>query len=353
MLQRTVGWWLAGCVCVPAWSRAQEVAPHDVPLHDAGLAAVVAPVQSLTFYFDNDGTFVRPNDNTDRHYTSGQGFSLAWRGAGTGFEDALGLAPAKTAAGLVVAQQIFTPDNIDQPPEPGDRPYAGFLFVGGFWQREKSDVLDHVQLDVGVVGPSSQAEFVQESIHDLFDAPDPDYDDQLEDELQVNLILRRKWRVGLGETVLAGQPIGWQLIPRVDLELGTTFRRASAGGLLRVGYQLPDDFGPGRLTDVASETTLTFEGRDTGLSVYLFGGAVARYVEFNTLLDGSFSRDPSLSVERIPLVGEFSGGFGLEWKRHGLQVRLAYQQTYFTREFETQDGENTVGSIALRLIYGF
>lgn len=308
----------------------------------------------LSFYFENDGTFARPNDNTDRHYTSGQGASVAWRGGGRGIADALGLSTQnRTATGLVLAQQIFTPDNISLPREDDDRPYAGYLFLGGFWQRQDNNLLDHVQIDVGVVGPSSLAEQTQEVVHDVFGAEDPDWSGQLGDELQVNLTLRRKWRVDLGESTAGGFPVKWQLIPRLETDLGTTYRRAAAGGVLRVGYQLVDDFGPGGLTDLASETSDDFANIQSGVSVFVFGEAVVRYVEWNTFLDGSNSRDPSLSVSSQPWVGEFGGGFGVEWKRGRVHSRLGYTQTYSTREFETQNGGNTVGSIALRIAVEF
>ncbi len=350
----------ACAAAVPAAAGALDESheSHDDPVHaawaDESAKASGDAAATLSFYFENDGTFVRPNENTDRHYTSGQGVSVAWQGGGRGIADALGLSAAnRTATGLVLAQQIFTPDNIFLPREDDDRPYAGYLFLGGFWQRQDSNLLDHVQIDVGVVGPSSLAEQTQEVVHDIFDADDPDWSGQLGDELQVNITLRRKWRVDLGESTVGGYPLEWQLIPRLETDLGTTYRRAAAGGVLRMGYQLANDFGPGGLTDLASETSNDFASVQSGLSVFVFGEAVVRYVEWNTFLDGSNGRDPSLSVSSQPWVGEFGGGFGVEWKRGRVHGRLGYTQTYSTREFETQNGGNTIGSIALRLAVDF
>ncbi|MEE9404284.1 MAG: lipid A deacylase LpxR family protein [Algisphaera sp.] len=326
-----------------------EASGEVLTLADSDVASGAAP----SFYFENDGTFMRPNDHTDRHYTSGQGVSVAWRGAGRKWAQSLGIKADGTAMGLVLAQQMFTPDDIELTPAPGDRPYAGYLFAGGFWQRQWGGVFDHVQLDLGVVGPSSLAEETQEAIHAFSYAPDPDWDTQLRDELAVNLTLRRKWRLDLGESSLGGRPMTLQLIPRVEADLGTVYRRVGAGVMLRYGYHLPNDFGPGRMLDLASEINRPFEGRAAGLSTYVFGRALGRYVDWNTFLDGSNARNPSPSVERIAWVGEFSGGFAVEWKRYNLHTRLAYMQTYTTREFETQGSENTVGSLALRVTYRF
>ena len=317
-------------------------------------AAPAAPRPTLSLYFENDGSFVRPNGATDRHYTSGEGFSVGWRGAGRGLVDRLGLPPETgTALGLVLAQQIFTPDNIGLPADPDDRSYAGYLYLGGFWQIQQDNVFDHVQLDLGVIGPSSLAELAQESVHDFFDEPDPDFSDQLDDEATVNLTLRRRWRLDVGSSQLGSRRLDWQLIPRVETDLGTVYRRVSAGALVRVGFNLPDDFGPARMLDLGSEINEPFGGRPSGISTYVFGQAVGRYVGFNAFLDGGRERDPDRTVDRIPWLGEFSAGFAVEWKRHNLSWRVAYTQTLTTREFEAQDGADTVGAIALRLIYEF
>lgn len=313
---------------------------------------------SLTLYFENDGSFVGPRSNSDRHYTSGQGLSVAWHeNGGNDIADALNLPSDGTAVGLTLVQQIFTPDGIgDVVLDPDDRPYAGFLFLGGFWQREYQDVFDHVQLDIGVVGPSSLGEQAQEWIHDLIDDTDPNWIDQLGDEFAFNLTLRRKWRLDLWEQAVAGesssfspQTWGLQLIPEVGVDVGNVYRRANAGGTLRFGFNLPDDFGPPRLMDPGSATG----GPVEGLSTYVFARGLGRYVEWNTFIEGSNERDPSQSVSLQPWVGEIGGGFAVDWRRGNWSLSAAYQQTYLSQEFEEQTTDDSFGSIALRARYEF
>ncbi|MEM6459150.1 MAG: lipid A deacylase LpxR family protein [Planctomycetota bacterium] len=319
---------------------------------------------SFTLYFENDGTFVRPNGNTDRHYTSGQGFSFAWhRTGGDALAEALDLPAEGTAAGLILAQQIFTPSRLDLAfPPTDDRPYAGYLFLGGFWQRQFRGTLDHVQLDVGVVGPSSGAEAVQEWVHDIFAEVDPDWRTQLGDEVAVNFTYRRKWRIDLWtselmtlddgvtpRSVYRPQRWGWQLIPEVGLDVGTVYRRAHVGAATRFGFNLPDDFGPARLTDVGSAT-----GRPVdGLSTYAFVKATTRYVEWNTFIEGSYQRDPSPAVSLEPFLSEFAGGFAVDWRRGNWLFGVDYTQTFFTREFEEQTTNDVLGSLAVRARYEF
>lgn len=341
----------------PAEQAVNEALAAGAPA--SGLAEWTSPKPaSLSLFFENDGTFTRPNHNSDRHYTSGQGFAVArHQHGGDELADRLGVSADATALGLTLVQQIFTPDNIGPAfPDPDDRPYAGYLYLGGYWQREKNNVFDHVELDLGVVGPSSLAEPAQEWIHDLSNDPDPDWTTQLGDEFAYNLTLRRKWRMTLwGEAgVEPGaeyQPAAWglQLIPEVGLDVGNVYRRVNAGGTLRFGFNLPDDFGPARLIDPGSATGQPVQG----LSTYAFVKGIGRYVEWNTFIEGSNERNPSRSVSLEPWVGEIGGGFAVDWRRGNWTFNATYQQIYFSREFEEQTTDDGLGAIALRVLYEF
>ena len=337
--------------------RSETSEPSEAATPNLANAAPTKPA-SLALFFENDGTFTRPNHNSDRHYTSGQGFAIArHQNGGDAIADALGLSADGTAVGLTLVQQIFTPDNIGPAlPAANDRPYAGYLYLGGYWQREKDGVFDHVELDLGVVGPSSLAEPAQEWIHDVFDEPDPNWTTQLGDEFAYNLTLRRKWRMMLwGEAgfepgaEFAPGVWGLQLIPEVGLDVGNVYRRVNAGGTLRFGFNLPDDFGPARLTDPGSATGQPVPG----LSTYAFVKGIGRYVEWNTFIEGSNERNPSRSVSLEPWVGEIGGGFAVDWRRGNWTFSATYQQLYFSREFEEQTTDDGLGAIALRALYEF
>ena len=312
---------------------------------------------SLTIFYENDGSFIRPASNSDRHYTSGQGLTVAWhRDAADGLADSLGLEHDGTAAGLSLVQQMFTPRNIGIPDPPlTDRPYAGYLYLGGYLQRQYRNQFDHVELDIGIVGPSSGAEFNQEWIHDLLHQIDPDWSTQLGDELAVNLSYRHKWRIDLSERdepygVAGGnREYAWQLLPEVGVDVGTVYRRAHAGATLRFGFNLPDDFGPGRLIEPGSATGQPIRG----LSTYGYVKAVGRYVEWNTFIEGSYSRNPSRAVSLQPWLGEFSAGFGVDWQYNNWVCNVTYGQTFRTREFETQGTDDAFGHVAIRLQYAF
>lgn len=325
---------------------------------------------ALTLYWENDGQLFKWNNPTDRYYTNGVGLSVAFT---ADWVEALArhmpfaeqFGPAQTAAGLVMAQQIFTPQDINSPATPpDDRPYVGHLWGGAFWQRQGEAghgvaTLDHFQLDLGIVGPSSLAEDAQTWIHERFEIDVPrGWDDQLRDEPTLQLTLRKKWRadlLGAGSTTTLQAPdegfllgpgtVGVQLLPELGATLGNAYRWVEGGATLRVGWNLPDDFGPGRLTNVASATG---RGARRGLSLYGFVRLTGRAVEHDLTVEGNTWRD---GVERQaePLVGEFEWGAVLAYAWRSWSVAAGYSQTFQTRTFDTQQGSDAWGAYTLTI----
>jgi Outer membrane protein LpxR len=58
---------------------------------------------------------------------------------------------------IFLGQSIFTPKNLSiRPPDPHDRPYAGWLYVGtSLLQETAGGMLENAELDFGIVGPGS------------------------------------------------------------------------------------------------------------------------------------------------------------------------------------------------------
>ncbi|BAM03359.1 lipid A deacylase LpxR family protein [Phycisphaera mikurensis] len=314
------------------------------------------PAYRFQVLFENDGSFVKLNELEDRHYTNGAALDLAHKSETfAGLVDGLGLPADGTAVGLMVAHEIYTPEDITaRVPDPDDRPYAGYLYGAFYGQREHDDHLDHLQLNLGVVGESSLAKEVQEYIHEYFTGDDPNgWDSQLGDEFAIDLAYRRTVRIdaaGLGLPGLRPGGLNAQLLPYGEVRVGTTHRDATLGGIARVGWKLPDDFGPARVRDPGS---FTGAGPQPGWSVYAFAGAAARYVQWNTFLDGSYARNPSPSVDREPLLGIFRGGFAVGYTGHRFNAEIGYAQTFLTHEFKGQEDADAFGQIQLQVGWGF
>jgi hypothetical protein len=299
--------------------------------------------------------FAHENDAgvaTDRHYTSGlflgaispprlldadasdqaAWLSLFWQ------------RPAKSRFGLTVGQEIFTPTSHRQALSTDDRPYAGWLYlnVAIYLQppdtesgaRPELDFLDSLEVDVGVVGPASQAESLQSGIHDWVSRW-PEFlgwEHQLKNEIGFTLRASRRWRLPSNSIPFLG--LEYDVIPHLEAEAGTVSTAANVGGMLRIGFALPKDFGRQRIAD--SDLT--------GSSFYGYAGAEGSWVIRNIFLDGNTYRS-SHDVAKEPLVGRFSAGIAFSYG--SLHGGLAF--VFSSKEFKKQEE----GDGYARLTLGF
>lgn len=320
----------------------------------------------ITGYWENDGGPLKPNNNQDRHYTNGLAFTFAhqpgWArdfGDIVPFKDSFDEKRLTHAGGYTIGQLIFTPDDIDlRTPPPADRPYAGYLYAGVYWQRADDRVFDHLQFDLGLAGPSSAAEDVQEGVHDLVDGVDPQgWDAQIGDEPTFQFYARRKWRMWLIEPTdvvfddLSPNAMrrGWgaEVIPVVGAALGTVYVHAEVGVVGRIGFNLPDDFGPGRLADFGAATGAR---NNRGISAYLYGRLGGRIVGHDMFIEGgTFESNPGVGQDIEHVVGEAQVGVmvGYEWRN--LTLNGGYSQTFSTETFEGQFGGDEWGALTLSL----
>lgn len=314
---------------------------------------------SVKVYWENDGTFHDPFDSYDRHYTNGFAIvfehqpewasdALSWMPLSERFEQRHG--EAKTGAGYVLGQLIHTPALLSATgPIATDQPYGGYLYGGAFWQRqgqykhrEDIAVFDHFELNLGVVGDDSLAGDIQDWVHKNFTGVDPQgWDNQLASEITGQLYVRRKWRMDLAtiESALLGD-LQMQAIPQVGFALGTVYRHGEAAVTLRIGQQLPDDFGPGRINDLQSVTGDAY--KHTGWSWYAFGRVGGRAVQHDLFLDGSDFETSIVSVDSEPLVGELQGGFAVSYRPNiNHRFDLSWGLTFLTDTFDAPGATGT------------
>lgn len=345
------------CVCASAALAAEPAATTattDTDITSAFESTANTPGPfSIDFYWDNDGSILKRNNAQDRHYTNGNAITFAHQPDWVkGFADTatLGESFDSTAAGYILGHMIFTPEDISTAQLiRNDRPYAGYLFAGVYLQRANDNTFDHAQLDLGVVGPSAYADRFQKDVHDFLDLDEPKgWDNQLEDEPTAQLTLRRKWRNPLPPIALRGVNLEQQLIPQVELAVGSVYRHVAAGVTWRLGHNLPNDFGPGRLTDVASATGSTPHRRGG----YGFLRVAGRIVEHDLFLEGNSYKD-SHGVDADTLVGEIQAGVAAYTRYEGWRFNANYSQTFISEQFDGQDGSDAFGSLMLSASRGF
>ncbi len=311
---------------------------QDSALDDAGV---------LTLQFSND-LFA----GVDRHFTHGtraawqspEGAVPAW------IVDTARAVPLFNDRGQFrvaysLGQDIFTPDGIEETALiPEDRPYAGWLYGGIGLSSADDDQVETLELNIGVVGPASAGRLVQRRWHGAFNLTEPEgWDNQLENEPGVVLYYERKWRA-LAKLPLGGlipfEDLAVDFSPHLGAALGNVYTYAAAGFTLRLGDDLPNDFGPPRIRPglPGSDFFLT----DDAIGWYLFAGLEGRAVARNIFLDGNTFRD-SHSVDKHPLVGDVQAGLAFTLDRY----RLAYTHMWRTKEFQGQDAPDQLGTVSL------
>lgn len=344
--------------CLAVGSASAEMVDADQPEADKGTIAI---------YWENDGTVLKRNHGRDRHYTNGLAITFSHQP-----DWADDIAPhmpfaddfifPRTGGGYILSQRIFTPEDTHLDAAiPDDRPYAGYLYGGIYWQREAPDhwfdarTMDHFQFDLGVIGKSSQADEVQKGIHDFVDIDDPEgWDNQISDEPTIQLTIRKAWRFDAGSFTLgddASDPLfEMQVIPHLSAAAGTIQRHIEGGVMFRFGVHLPDDYGPGEMLAPRAAYQRVHEP----FSLYGFVAASGQVVEFNALLEGSAfdSGDPGVDIEH--LIGQVRLGIAFEHRpAENWQLGVAYWQSFLSQVFEKQHGGNAYGSLAFHATYTF
>lgn len=293
--------------------------------------------------------FVYENDifaNADRHYTSGvQAFySPPESSTPDWITDAAEAFPLLDPAGhkrvvFSLGQKMYTPADISRPvPDPDDQPYAGFLYADVGVLSETARRLDRLNLTLGVVGPWAFARQTQIFVHHQTRSTIPKgWSHQLRNEPAVVLSYERAWR-GLYEASPFG--LGFDVTPRLGGSIGNVATLAAAGVTVRLGVDLPQDYGPPRISPANQGTSAFVPGRDFGW--YLFAGAEGRAVARNIFLDGNSFRDGP-SVDRRPWVGDLQAGLAVTVGG----VRLAYTHIFRTKQFDGQPRADQFGSLSL------
>ena len=312
---------------------------------------------TFVFYFEND-LF----GNTDEYYTSA--FKLSWISKGFADSSTRGGSPewlrwftAKMptadrkdlyhTVALSLGQSIYTPKNIDTAQLlEDDRPYAGWSYLAAALQTKNIDFLNTLELNIGIVGPSSLAEQSQKITHKwLGDSEPQGWDNQINDELGLMIAWQLFWRVASKSVGHHG--LAYDVIPHAGITVGNVLTYANAGGEIRFGYNLPADFGsslirPGAATVAPVSTRGPRLGAASHFGVTFFAGVDGRAVARNIFLDGNTFRD-SASIDKNYLVADISAGVSVIFKK----FKLTYTQVYRTEEFQGQDGGELFGSINL------
>jgi lipid A 3-O-deacylase len=251
---------------------------------------------------------------------------------------------------LSFGQNIYTPEDIEEEDLiEDDRPYAGITYLSmGFHSRLKSQQKT-LELYIGLVGPQSYAEQCQQFVHEIVRDIEPmGWDNQLKNEPVLGVVYEHKMKVmQLGD----GNGFGFDGIVNNGIGLGNANTYYNLGLNLRMGYNIPNDFGSFPIRPAPSMNT-AFGSRDPRYSIkhpfgiYLFTSAEGQAVLRNIFLDGNTFTD-SHSVEKELLVADLAAGIGILVGK----AQFCFAYVYRTREFETQERAQEFGSLSFSISY--
>jgi hypothetical protein len=316
----------------------------------------------FTLLEENDSIYF----NSDKHYTQGLRLSdlVAGSPASGGWWDGafnlLSIGPffqqggtRKTA--FLAGQSIFTPKSLAlKPPDPTDRPYAGWLYGGVSMlqdtqlQSVNGHMLENFEIDFGMVGPGALGELAQNTFHQFIGAAQAQgWSSQIQHEFGGMVSYERLWRFPLlggdsGRPTIGSLEV--DIVPELGATAGNVFTYGSVGGMLRVGQRLATDYGPVRVRPALSGTDyFDQQPLDGGAGWYLFAGTQGRAVGRNIFLDGNSFR-VSRSVPKKPLVGDAEAGLAINWSK---SLRLDFTVMERSKEFYGQQSADVLGTAAL------
>lgn len=305
------------------------------------LALAAAPahaqrVREVRLVLDNDAyDFWIPVDRRPDHdYTNGVDLSAELAG---GPLWARRLAPhaaactgatapdsACTSTTFSFGQKIFTPRVDGDTPIPGERPYAGWLYLAADGHLSTAAMRRTVGVEVGVTGPPSLGKAIHVGWHRLagFRAP-LGWDNQV--RFEPGLQLRYDEARLLADVRAGGVRIA-TLAPEWGADAGNVHVGAHAGATLRAGWSVPHPWA-----------------RSGGASVGVY--AIARLREEAVARDLFLQGHDSPGVEREPFVYQREFGAGI----HAAEVTFEFRSLRQGRQYTTEPGPHTWSTFELRI----
>jgi hypothetical protein len=290
----------------------------------------------------------------DRFYTSGLRASaskgLFEPGAGTDGDLPAWLRPVRKRCtqcaifpSIAIGQELYTPEDLENPdPQPGDHPWAAWLYAGfGAALYPSPSTRHEFEVQLGVTGDAAGGKFVQQLWHQLIHSPEPEgWKYQFGPDAGINAYY------GYEHILLTSQKSGglkWDFVPKLSVATGTMLTYASIGGTFRFGRNIT---GFPYSTIHPHDTRITVP-RNRDLEVYGFVGANLRAVAYNYFLEGSLFDEDLYPVRARRSVWDFTIGMTARYRRYYLTYAIVRQSPEFVRMAGTDRGVHSYGTLAL------
>lgn len=293
----------------------------------------------VTYHQENDGPWLNHIEQTDRYYTHGIALSVVHRPDwGFRFTEALpsGNTQTDVAIGYVFTHKMFTPQDLSiSEVIQDDRPYAGLAYLGTALFLVTEYYRDHLQLNLGAVGPITGAGEIQTWSHAQWGGADPQgWPNQLANEPVIQLEFERVYQYIWHFT----NNFGIQALPALKGSVGTASSELRVGLVSRIGLNVPEDFGPPPLGSPFHPSNTQAKA-----SLYGFVGVAGSLVGHDILIQGN-TIQTSHGVAIRHGVGEVQVGIGTAVPLRNWRFVAVYYQTAVSEQFAGQNGPHRFGS---------
>ncbi len=265
------------------------------------------------FVSDND---VYISTTQDQYFTNG--LTLQYRYiAKTGAKNL-----AKKIYTIELGQYIYTPFRAYVPIfKNQDRPFAGYLFanfsVNKFYNNES---LFKITYQLGILGPQSQAEYLQKWYHRTFGLPPiAGWQYQIQNQLGANI------------NAFYLKNIAYTNNKQLDFnafaqtKVGTIFDEASLGFISRIGFKTLNPI----FNTILFNSNISVQKTNTGIKeFYFFVKPQLTYVAYNATIQGSlFNNNSPLTFNSKSIKASLQ--LGLKWSTN--RFNFGYALSYITK----------------------
>jgi hypothetical protein len=253
----------------------------------------------------------------DGHFTSGA--SLIW------LEDS-----AKNYnAGISLEQIIITPENTEiSTVQYDDLPYAGHLSLSTFVFEWNSKEFNEYNIEVGVIGKKSGAEFVQDTFHSIIgNEQPPGWSTQLGTHYTVNLLLQHgltSWKGRVGENLQSD----W--FNHYGVNLGNFEVSAFGGTAIRIGKNYVQNFNVHYPYLKSEAGLLNSDSYKHGIGWSASASVETKVLAYSAILDRATSAGYRVHKNVLHALACFSGSF--YYDQHKFKLFYEIPSPYFKED---------------------
>ena len=222
--------------------------------------------------------------------------------------------------GLTAASNMYTPANMSETMLAGDRPYAGWAYIGlnSVSNNLETATRFSTQYTIGAIGPIVQQEKIQAKWHKVISRPEPKgWKNQIANDIALTLNF-------IGEKRLFKPAEYVDIIGVMEANVGTVSNYMGLGGMIRVGWF--DDY----FHDI-----MQVKGKTNKWQAYVYIRPMVRIVADNALLQGgifTYYKSPYTiprdDISRYYMNSEFGYSFTFR------NMNVTYSQNIRTPEFK-------------------